>query len=114
MSEFSILCLGLHPFLIRILRNIYLLTKHAWYKLDSPAASYRKHFREFARQHRILQTLLTEAQKEVRLTPEGFKALLDEMEDDGDAPQVSSEDLDDPVVVRTDFLWANYVLSDDF
>ena len=112
MSEFSILY-DLHPFLIRIFRNIYLLTKHAWYKLDSPAASYRKHFREFARQHRILQTLLTEAQKEARLTLEGFKALLDEMEDDGDAPQVSSEDLDDAVVVRTDFRWANCKLTGD-
>ncbi|KAL1668569.1 hypothetical protein GGF50DRAFT_46068 [Schizophyllum commune] len=87
------------PVEYRYNENIYLLTKHAWYKLCSPAASYRKHFREFARQHRILQTLLTEAQKEARLTLEGFKTLLDEMEDDGDAPQVSSEDLDDPVVM---------------
>ncbi|KAI4528179.1 S-adenosyl-L-methionine-dependent methyltransferase [Schizophyllum commune Loenen D] len=87
------------PVEYRYNENIYLLTKHAWYKLDSPAASYRKHFQEFARQHRILQTLLTQAQKEARLTLEGFKTLLDEMEDDGDAPQVSSEDLDDPVVM---------------
>ena len=79
-----------------------MLTKYAWYKLDSPAVSYRKHFQGFARQHRILHTLLTEAQKEARLTLEGFKSLLDEIEDDGGAPQVSSEDLDDPVVVRTD------------
>ncbi|KAI5900451.1 S-adenosyl-L-methionine-dependent methyltransferase [Schizophyllum commune H4-8] len=87
------------PVEYRYNENIYLLTKHAWYKLDSPAASYRKHFQEFARQHRILHTLLREAQKEARLTLEGFKTLLDEIEDDGDAPQVSSEDLDDPVIV---------------